>query len=153
MTDAVVVQSRLAPAVDRIIEPMLDLAQCSKLNGIVVVGANSAELLLELRRRGYVRVATTTNSGVPAGQYDVALVDWRKRPIKALDTTLDWLVDFLSPWSMLVVWIDPQEPAGDRKLRSMLEKHGLVIEASTVRECGSAVSAQRLEIKPFSKVA
>jgi hypothetical protein len=153
MTDAVVVQSRLAPAVDRIIEPMLDLAQCSKLNGIVVVGANSAELLLELRRRGYVRVATTTNSGVPAGQYDVALVDWRKRPIKALDTTLDWLVDFLSPWSMLVVWIDPQEPAGNRKLRSMLEKHGLVIEASTVRECGSAVSAQRLEIKPISKAA
>jgi acetolactate synthase regulatory subunit len=153
MTDAVVVQSRLAPAVDRIIEPMLDLAQCSKLNGIVVVGANSAELLLELRRRGYVRVATTTNSGVPAGQYDVALVDWRKRPIKALDTTLDWLVDFLSPWSMLVVWIDPQEPAANRKLRCMLEKHGLVIEASTVRECGSAVSAQRLEIKPISKVA
>ena len=52
---------------------------------------------------------------------------------------------------MLVVWIDPQEPAGNRKLRSMLEKHGLVIEASTVRECGSAVSAQRLEIKPISK--
>jgi acetolactate synthase regulatory subunit len=151
MTDAVVVQSRLAPAVDRIIEPMLDLAQCSKLNGIVVVGANSAELLLELRRRGYVRVATTTNSGVPAGQYDVALVDWRKRPIKALDTTLDWLVDFLSPWSMLVVWIDPQEPAANRKLRSLLEKHGLVIEASTVCEYGSAVSAQRSEMKAISK--
>jgi acetolactate synthase regulatory subunit len=151
MTDAVVVQSRLAPSVDRIIEPMLDLAQCSKLNGIVVVGANSAELLLELRRRGYVRVATTTNSGVPAGQYDVALVDWRKRPIKALDTTLDWLVDFLSPWSMLVVWIDPQEPAANRKLRSLLEKHGLVIEASTVCEYGSAVSAQRSEMKAISK--
>jgi len=73
----------------------------------------------------------------------------RSRP----DTTLDWLVDFLSPWGMLVVWIDPQEPAGNRKLRSMLEKHGLVIEASTVREYGSAVSAQRLEIKPISKVA
>jgi len=35
----------------------------------------------------------------------------------------------------------------------MLEKHGFVIEASTVRGCGSAVSAQRLEIKPISKVA
>jgi hypothetical protein len=51
MTGAVVVQSRLAPAVDRIIEPMLDLAHCSKLNGIVVAGANSAELMFELRRR------------------------------------------------------------------------------------------------------
>lgn len=153
MTDAVVARSRLAPAVDRIIEPMLDLAQCSKLNGIVVAGANSAELVFELRRRGYVRVATTANCGLPAGQYDVALVDWRERSIKALDTTLNWLVDFVSPGGMLVVWIDPQEPAGNRKLRSMLEKYGLVIEASTVRECGSAVSAQRLEIKPISKVA
>ena len=79
MTGAVVVQSRFAPAIDRIIEPMLDLAHCSKLNGIVVVGANSAELMFELRRRGYVRVATTTNCGLPAGQYDVALVDWRER--------------------------------------------------------------------------
>ena len=153
MTDAVVARSRLAPAVDRIIEPMLDLAQCSKLNGIVVAGANSAELVFELRRRGYVRVATTANCGLPAGQYDVALVDWRERSIKALDTTLNWLVDFVSPGGMLVVWIYPQEPAGNRKLRSMLEKYGLVIEASTVRECGSAVSAQRLEIKPISKVA
>jgi hypothetical protein len=93
MTGAVVLQSRLAPAVDRIIEPMLDLAHCSKLNGIVVVGANSAELMFELRRRGYVRVATTTNSGLPAGQYDVALVDWRERSIKALDTTsIGWWV-------------------------------------------------------------
>lgn len=132
---------------------MLDLAQCSKLNGIVVAGANSAELVFELRRRGYVRVATTANCGLPAGQYDVALVDWRERSIKALDTTLNWLVDFVSPGGMLVVWINPQEPGGNRKLLSMLEKHGLVIEASTVRECGSAVSAQRVEIKPISKVA
>src|SRR5262249_36372223 len=112
MTGAVAVQSRLAPAVDRIIEPMLDLAHCSKLNGIVVVGANSTELMFELRRRGYVRVATTTNSGLPAGQYDVALVDWRGRSIKALDTTLDWLGDFLKPSGLLVVWVRPQEPPG-----------------------------------------
>ena len=83
----------------------------------------------------------------------MALVDWRERSIKALDTTLDWLVDFLSPGGMLVVWIDPQEPAGNRKLRSLLEKHGLVIEASAVREYGSAVSAQRSEMKAISKVA
>ena len=53
--------------------------------------------MFELHRRGYIRVATTANCGLPAGQYDVALVDWRQRSIKALETTLDWLVDFLSP--------------------------------------------------------
>src|SRR5262249_56516640 len=97
MTGAVAVQSRLAPAVDRIIEPMLDLAHCSKLNGIVVVGANSAELMFELRRRGYVRVATTTNSGLPAGQYDVALVDWRGHSLKGLDPPPHLPGAFFSP--------------------------------------------------------
>jgi hypothetical protein len=54
---------------------------------------------------------------------------------------------------VLVVWIDPQESAGNRKLRSLLEKHGLVVEAGTVREYGSAVSAQRSDMKAIPKVA
>jgi hypothetical protein len=132
---------------------MIELARCSKLGRILVAGATSAALMFELHRRGYVRVATTANCGLPAGQYDVALIDWRERSIKALDTTLDWLVDFLGSAGVLVVWIDPQEPAANRKLRSMLEKHGLMVEAGTVREHGSAVSAQRSEMKPISKVA
>jgi len=111
------IQSHLAVAGNRIIEPMLDLARCSNLNRIIVAGANSAALMFELPRRGYVRVATTANCGLPAGQYDVALVDWRGRSIKALDATLDWLLDFLSPAGGLVVWLDPQEPAANRKLR------------------------------------
>jgi hypothetical protein len=94
---AIMAQSRRAVAGDRIIEPMLDLARCSNLNRIIVAGANSAALMFELHRRGYVRVATTANCGLPAGQYDVALVDWRERSIKALDTTLGWLLDFLTP--------------------------------------------------------
>jgi hypothetical protein len=138
-------QSRIIPAAARIIEPMIDLARCSKRQRIIVAGAKSAELMFDLHRRGHVRVATTANCGLPAGQYDVALVDWRQRSIKALETTLDWLVDFLGPAAALVVWIDPQEPAVNRKLRSMLERHGLVVEAGTIREHGSAVSAHRLE--------
>ena len=147
------IQSRLAVAGDRIIEPMLDLARCSNLNRIIVAGAKSAALMFELHRRGYVRVTTTANCGLPDGQYDVALVDWRERSIKALDTTLDWLLDFLSPTGGLIVWIDPQEPANNRKLRAMLEKHGLIIEAGTVREHGSAVLAQRSDMKAMPKVA
>lgn len=153
MNGAVMSQSRLTSTSERIIEPMIGLARCSKLGRIIVAGANSAALMFELHRRGYVRVATTANCGLPAGQYDVALVDWRQRSIKALDPTLDWLVDFLTPAGVLVVWIDPQEPAGNRKLRATLEKHGLAVEAGTVREHGSAVSAQRFELKPISRVA
>src|SRR5262245_61296363 len=150
---AVMIQSRLTAAGERILEPMIDLACCSKLNRIIVAGTKSAALMFELHRRGYARVATTANCGLPAGQYDVALVDWRERSVKALEPAPDWLLDFLNPAGVLVVWVDPQEPAGNRTLRSMLEKHGLVVEAGTVREYGSAISAQRAETKPFSKVA
>jgi hypothetical protein len=147
------IQSRLIPSDERVIEPMIALARCSKLQRILVAGAKSSELMFELHRRGYVRVATTAHCGPPAGQYDVALVDWRQRSIKALDTTLDWLGDFLAPAGVLVVWIDPQEPTTNRKLRSALESHGLLVEAGTIREHGCAVSAQRSEMIPISKVA
>ena len=100
-----------------------------------------------------MRVATTANCGLPAGQYDVALVDWRERSIKALDTTLGWLLDFLTPAGGLAVWLDPLQPATGRPLRTVLESHGFRIEAGTVHERGSAVAARRCELKPISKVA
>src|ERR1019366_7405444 len=78
--------SRATPAGDRIIEPMIALACCSKQHRIVVAGFKSVEVMLELHRRGYVRAAATANCGHPAGQYDVALVDWRRRTFKTLET-------------------------------------------------------------------
>jgi hypothetical protein len=150
---ATMIQARLIPAGERIIEPMLALARCSKLQRIIVAGSKSAELMFELHRRGHIRVATTANCGLPAGQYDVALIDWRQRSTKALETTLDWLVDFLSPAGVVVVWVDPQEPAGNRKLRHALEAHGLVVEAGTIHAHGSAISAQRRDMKPLPRAA
>src|SRR5262249_22500090 len=147
------IQARPISAGERIVEPMLALARCSKLQRIVVAGARGAELMFELHRRGHVRVATTAGCGLPAGQYDVALVDWRQRSIKALETTLDWLVDFLSPAGVVVVWVDPQEAAGNRKLRRALEAHGLIVEAGTIHTHGSAASAQRRRIKPIPGAA
>ena len=138
---------------DRIIEPMIALAGCSKLHRIVVAGAKGVELMLELQRRGYVRTAATANCGHPAGQYDVALVDWRRRTFKSLEVALDWLVDFLSPAGVLVVWVDPQKAAANEALRASLERRGFVIEAGTVHECGCAVSARWRETPPLRKAA
>src|SRR5712671_409245 len=140
--------SRTIPAGDRIIEPMVALAGCSKQHRIVVAGAKGVELMLELQRRGYVRAAATANCGHPAGQYDVALVDWRRRTFKTLEVALDWLVDFLSPSGVLVVWVDPQKTSANETLRLSLERRGFVIEGGTVHDCGCAVSARRREINP-----
>ena len=146
-------QSHLTPSGERIIEPMIGLARCSKRHRIIVAGSQRSELMFELHRRGYSRVATTMTCGLPDGQFDVALVDWRQHSINALETTLDWLVHFLGPSGVLVAWVDPQERAGSRKLRTMLEAHGFVVEAGTVRDYGSAVAARRCEARPISKVA
>jgi hypothetical protein len=147
------IQSRLTPSGERIIEPMIELARCSQHHRIIVAGSKSAQLMFELHRRGYIRVATTTNCGLPGGQYDAAFVDWRGHSIKALETTLDWLVQFLAPLGALVVWVDPQDRAGNRKLRAVLERHGLVVEAGTVRDHGCAIAARCGEPWPMSKVA
>jgi hypothetical protein len=147
------IQSRLTPSSERIIEPMLGLARCSKHHRIIVAGSQRSELMLELHRRGYGRVATTATCGLPDGQYDVALVDWRQHSINALATTLDWLVHFLTPSGVLVAWLDPQERAGNRTLRAMLEEHGFVVEAGTVRDHGSAVAARRCDPRALSKAA
>ena len=145
--------SRATPAGDRIIEPMIALAGCSKQHRIVVAGAKGVVLMLELQRRGYVRAAATANCGHPAGQYDVALVDWRRRTFKSLEVALYWLVNFLSPAGVLVVWVDPQKATANDALRLSLERRGFVIEGGTVHDCGCAVSARRREMNPVRKAA
>ena len=145
--------SRTIPARDRIIDPMIALAGCSKQHRIVVAGSKGVELMLELQHRGYARTAATANCGHPAGQYDVALVDWRRRTLRSLEVALDWLVDFLSPAGLLVVWVDPQKAAANETLRASLERRGFVIEAGTAHDCGCAVSARRREMNPLRKAA
>jgi hypothetical protein len=145
--------SRAKPAGDRIVEPMIALACCSKQHRIVVAGSKGVELTLELHRGGHIRAAATANCGHPAGQYDVALVDWRRRTFKTLEPALDWLVDFLSPAGVLVVWVDSQKAAANETLRLSLERRGFVIESGTIHKCGCAVSARRRVLNPVRKAA
>jgi hypothetical protein len=109
--------------------------------------------MLELHHHGYLRAAATANCGHPAHQYDVVLVDWRRRTFRALTIALDWLVELLSPTGMLVVWVDPQKPAANQELRASLETRGFIIEEGIIHECGCAVSARRREITPIRKAA
>jgi hypothetical protein len=136
---------------DRIVDPMIALAGCSKLQRVVVVGSKSMELMLELHRRGYLLAAAAGNCGRPTGQYDVALVDWRRRTLHALETTMDWLVNF--PCSVLVVWVDAQKPAANDSLRASVTKRGFVIARGAVHECGCALLARRSQGYPVQKVA
>jgi hypothetical protein len=138
---------------DRIIDPMIALAGCSTQQRIVVAGSKSMELMLELHRRDYLLAAASGNCGRAAGQYEVALVDWRRRTLHALETTLDWLMNFLSARAVLVVWVDAQKPGANQSLRASLEKRGFVIEQGAVHECGCALSARRSQNYPVQTAA
>ena len=137
----------------RIVELILALARCSKLQRIIVAGEKTIELTFELERRGYRHVATTANCGLPTEQYDVALMYWRWRTFRALETTLDWFVHFLRSEGVLVVWTDPQKPTARESLNAALEKRGFIIEATSAHANGCAVSARRREVKPIPEAA
>jgi len=131
------------PAQGRVTQTLVDLARCSRLHRIIVAGPNSPELMFELHRRGYNRVATTATCGLPRGQYHVALIDWQGHSVKALESTLDWLVHFLEPSSTLVIRIEAPERGASRKLESLLERLGFRVEVGTRCQHALAVSARR----------
>jgi len=141
------------PAADRIIEPMIALAGCSTQQRIVVAGSKSIELMLELHRLGYLRAAATGNCGRPAAQYDAALVDWRRRTLRALEPTLDWLTNFLSARAVLVVWVDAQKAMANQSLRGSLERRGFIVEQGIVHQRGCALSARRSQAHPLRLAA
>jgi len=138
---------------EEIIQTMIDLVQCSKSHRIIMAGSQSSKQMVELNRRGYARVATTASCGLPRGQYDVAFVDWQRQTIKALATTLDWLVHFLAPTSVLVVSIDCSERTDSMKLKSLLERLGFRIEAGTRCEHGFTISARRRDAAQMAVAA
>jgi hypothetical protein len=145
--------SHPTPSDERIVDAMIELAGAAKSHRMIVAGSGSAEVLVSLLRRGYSRVTTTKTCRAPCGQNDVALVTWREHSIKALATTLDWLVHFLRPAGALVIWVGPHERMPHQTLRLALEKLGFRIEVGTCCENGVAISARRLDSTPVAKAA
>jgi hypothetical protein len=133
---------------DQIVTAMIKLARCGNVHRIILSGSAAPQRMFELHRRGYSRVATTASCGLPRGQYDIALVEWQLHSIKALETTLNWLVHFLAPVGVLVIWIDSEEHSGQRRLKLILERLGFRIVAGTRCEDGVAISARRLQASP-----
>jgi hypothetical protein len=130
-------------SVEPIIETMIALSRCSRAHRVILSGSKGPHQMFELHRRGFHHVATTATCGLPHGQYDVAFVDCQRSSIKALETTLNWLVHFLASTSVVVIWINSTEHSDG--LVSMFGRLGFRIEAGTRCERGLAISARRLD--------
>jgi hypothetical protein len=131
----------------RTIDSIITLAGCSTAHRILLAGDAEPGRIHDWRRRGYQRVATMATCRLPRGQYDVVSVEWRRHSIRALETTLDWLVYFLSRRGVLVIRIDEASDtaAARRKLRSAIERLGFHVEAGRHCDGGFAISARRLD--------
>jgi hypothetical protein len=140
-------------SIERLAGAMIELARATPSQRVIVAGSSSADIFVELHRRGYLRATTTKMSRYPCAQYDVALVTSCDHSAKALDATLDWLVHFLNSTGVVVVWVSPHERTSHQQIRFMLERRGFRIECGSRCENGVAIVARRTELIPAAKVA
>lgn len=145
--------SSVVPEREKFLTTLLALARCGKQQRILVAGEKSIELMFELERDGYSRVASVANCGRAARQYDLVLVDWRRRTFRTLEATLDWLIDFLHADGRLLVATDPQKAQAREALNAALEKRGFVVEDAIIYDGGYAISARSRAFKPILQAA
>ncbi len=136
---------------EQIIDTVIELAHCSKRQRILLAGSKAPDRLSDFHRRGFNRVMTTAICGLRRDQYDVAVVGQPGISIKALETTLDWLVHFLAPAGLLVVWVE--SCADPCQLVSVLERLGFRIEVGTSCQSGFAVAARKRGLTDTAEAA
>ena len=146
------VQPRSIADQEQVVDTMIALTRLSNLHRAIVAGSDSMSLYLSLRRRGFLRAATPATCPLPRRQHAVGLIAG-ENSLTGIEAALAQVSPFLSSSAAIAILIRSHEGELCLKIRKRLEQMGFRIEAGTVREHGSAVSAQRFELKPVSRVA
>ena len=136
------VQLHSIPNREQVIDTMIGLTRLSNLHRTIVAGSGSLELYLALRRRGFVRVATTATCRIPKGQHAVGLITGQNS-LRAIDAALAEISQFLSASAVIAVLIDSRESSFCLRIRTKLEQMGFRIEAGVRCEQGLVLSAYR----------
>ena len=127
---------------EQVVDTMIDLTRLSNLHRAIIAGNDSLELYLALRRRGFVRVATTATCRIPKRQHAVGLITGQNS-LSAIETALAQISQFLSPSAAIAVLIDSRESGVCMKIRGLLEQMGFRIEAGVRCQQGLVLSAYR----------
>jgi hypothetical protein len=141
-----------APDREQVIDTMIGLTRLSNLHRAIVAGSDSAELYLALRRRGFLRVATTATCRMANGQHTVALVSARPShsPIEA---ALMQVSHFLAATAAVAVFIDSRDGDHSLRVRRTLEQMGFRIEAGVRCPQGLVLSAYRRDFARMERAA
>jgi hypothetical protein len=127
---------------EQVVDTMIGLTRLTSLHRAIVAGSDSLELYLALRRRGYIRVATTATCRVPRGQHTVGLITGQNS-LRALQAALAQISPFLCTSAAIAVLIDSRESGFCLKIRTRLEQMGFRIEAGVRCQQGLVLSAYR----------
>ena len=127
---------------EQVVDTMIELTRLSSLHRAIIAGSDSLELYLALRRRGFIRVATTTTCGIPKGQHAVGLITGQNSQA-AIEAALTQISQFLSASAAVAVPIDSPEGGSCLKIRGKLEQMGFRIEAGVRCQQGLVLSAYR----------
>jgi hypothetical protein len=125
-----------------VVDAMIGLTRLSHLHRVIVGGSDSLELYLALRRRGFVRVATTATCRIPKRQHAVGLITGQNS-LAAIEAALTLISPFLSPSAAIAVLIASHESGLSLKTRHLLEQMGFRIEAGVRCQQGLVLSAYR----------
>ena len=127
---------------EQVVDTMIELTRLSNLHRAIVVGSDSLELYLALRRRGFIRVATTATCRIPRRQHAVGLITGQNS-LRAIEAALAEISQFLCTSAAIAVLIDSRESGFCLKIRTKLEQMGFRIEAGVRCQQGLVLSAYR----------
>ena len=127
---------------EEVLDTMIGLTRLSNLHRAIIAGSGSLELHLALRRRGFIRVATTATCRNPKGQHAVGLITG-ENTFHDIEHALPQISQFLGPSAAIAVLIDSRESGLCLKIRPRLEQMGFRIEAGVRCEQGLVLSAYR----------
>jgi hypothetical protein len=137
---------------EQVVGAMIDLTRLAHPHRAIIAGSDSLELYLALRRRGFVRVATTATCRIPRGQHSVGLITGQNSLV-AIETALTEISRFLCANASIAVLIDSRESGVCLKLRTNLEQIGFRIEAGVRCQQGLVLSAHRQGFGQMEKAA
>jgi len=127
---------------EQVVDTMIDLTRLSNLHRAILAGSDSLEHYLALRRRGFLRVATTATCRIPKGQHAVGLITGQNS-LQAIEAALTQISQFLSASAAIAVLVDAPEGGSCLKIRGKLEQMGFRIEAGVRCQQGLVLSAYR----------
>jgi len=130
--------SDIASDLEQVVDTMIVLTRLSRLDGAIIAGNESVELYLSLRRRGFVRVATSSTFRMPRRQYAVGLIAARD----AL-AALHQASAYLGANAAVAVLIESRDGQFCMKVRERLQQIGFQIEAGVRCHRGLVLSASR----------